>query len=90
MDAYINSKVLTDILSSINECKMKLEHCITTIKAEFKIADAMLSGEQFEKFKNQAETSCSSITEAMDRLIKVKTFLEKLEPEVINYDGTRY
>lgn len=90
MDAYINTRVLTDMVSDINDCKTKLEHCIITIKAEFKVADALLAGEQFELFKDKALSVCENINSTIDGLIKVKTFLSELEPEIDSYDGTRY
>lgn len=90
MDAFINTKVLSDLVSDIETCRTKLEHCITTIKAEFKVADALLAGEQFETFRNEAIAACDGITATIDGLLRVKAFLNELEPEIVKYDGTRY
>ena len=90
MGAYINTKVITELLLGINDCKTKLEHCVVTIKAEFKAADALLDGEQFAVFKEKALYVCESINSTIDGLFMVKAFLNELEPEIDNYDGTRY
>lgn len=90
MDAYINSKALTEMASGISDCEKKLEYCITIIKAEFKVADAFLAGEQFEIFKGKADAACENINQTIEGLKRAKAFLNALEPEILGYDGTRY
>ena len=90
MDAYIDTKVLAEMASGISDCEKKLEYCITTIKTEFKAADAFLAGEQFDIFKGKAEAVCESIDRTIDGLRRAKAFLNALEPEIVGYDGTRY
>lgn len=90
MDAYVNTRVLEEMRSDMDNCKKKLDQCIVLIKHEYRIADAVLAGEQFEKFKVQAETACQNITQAIDGLQKAAAFLKELEPEIHHYDGTRY
>lgn len=90
MDAYINSKVLAELASSIFDCERMLECCIITIKAQFKMADAFLAGEQFERFKDKVDAVCESIAQTIDELRRAKAFLNALEPEIIGYDGTKY
>lgn len=90
MDAYINTKVLTEMASGISDCEKKLEHCIIAIKTEFKTADACLAGKQYETFKDKATSVCDSIDRTIDALRKAKAFLNALEPEIVGYDGTKY
>lgn len=90
MDAFVNTNLLGQMISELDGCKLKLEYCITTIKAEYKIADAILSGEQFEKLKDKATAACENINNTIDGLFRLKAFISELEPHIFDYDETRY
>ena len=50
----------------------------------------MLAGEQFERFKSQADTVCQAINVTIDALSRSKEFLIQLSQEVVDYNGTKY
>lgn len=90
MDVNVNSEILNQLHTNIDSCQKNLNDCILTIKAEFKIADQMLAGEQFERFKSQADTVCQAINVTVDALSRSKEFLIQLSQEVVAYNGTKY
>ena len=90
MDANINTTALDNMYSEIDKCKYSLDQIVTTIKNEFRISANMLEGEQFEKFKYQAEISCRTLVDVCDSLMKIKEYMKRLQTEVENYDRTRF
>ena len=90
MDANVNSEILNQLHTNIDLCQKSLNDCILTIKAEFKIANQLLAGEQFERFKSQADNVCQAINVTVDALSRSKEFLNRLSQEVIDYNGTKY
>lgn len=90
MDANINTTALDKMYPEIDKCKYSLDQIVTTIKNEFRISANMLEGEQFEKFKYQAEISCRTLVDVCDSLIKIKDYMKRLQIEVENYDRTRF
>ncbi len=90
MDVNVNSEVLSNLQANVKTCQKKLNDCLQTIKAEFKIVDFLLAGEQFEEFKNQAKKVCEELNNTINKLSSSKSFLKKLQAEIDEYEKTKY